>query len=107
MANKVLAVLLAVTVMLCTIPCATAEGNDGVFTSGNFKYIILEDGTVSVTKCIADSKEIQIPAILDGKKVTSIGDKAFTGCSSLQSISIPGSITAMGVNPFYNCHDLI
>ena len=46
-------------------------------------------------------KSITIP-----DSVTSIGGSAFSGCSSLTSITIPDSVTSIGSSAFYGCSKL-
>lgn len=56
------------------------------------------------------SGAVEIPATAkDGEteySVTSIGNKAFSGCSGLTGVTIPVSITSIGNDAFYNCGSL-
>ncbi len=48
----------------------------------------------------------QSSIIPDDGSVTSIGDYAFWGCSSLTSVTIPSSVTSIGSSAFYECSSL-
>ena len=80
---------------------------DGIYYNLNS-----EDKTAEVTSDIHEtySGEVVIPSYItsEGKEytVTSIGKKAFYGCSDLTSVTIPNSVTSIGDYAFQYCRGL-
>ncbi len=75
-------------------------------TYGDYNYTVLDDGTVEITKYAGSDKEVVIPSTVNGKKVTSIGEKAFYFCESLTKVTIPNSVTSIGEDAFFYCRSL-
>ena len=100
-------VLLIASLLCACLACAAAEeAEPETFTSGDYRYILLGDGTAEITKYNGEAETLEIPAMLDGHPVTSIGNNAFNWRSSLTSVTIPNSIRNVGVNPFAGCENL-
>ena len=87
------------------------------FQSGDLYYNITSDSTVAVTYQEYNSSSnyasiytVTVPETItyDGTtySVTSIGDYAFYGCSSLTSITIHKSVTSIGNYAFADCSSL-
>lgn len=72
-------------------------------------YVNNPDG-VSVT--ITDHPDevigaVTIPASIDGKTVTAIGNNAFDDCIAMTGISIPATVTSIGTRAFSGCSALL
>ena len=107
-----------------------AEGGTPTFNE-TWRYANVEGG-IELTLYTGTDTEIIIPEKVDGKNVVKIGDLlfgqdnttitsvdmskatklktigygAFSGCSSLTSITIPNSVTSIGNSAFNNCSSL-
>ena len=76
-------------------------------TYGDLTYEVQDDGTIKITDCNESaSGALTIPSTIDGKKVTSIGKKAFEHCRKLTNITIPNSVTSIGEDAFAYCSSL-
>jgi len=49
---------------------------------------------------------VTIPASVEGRPVTAIGENAFANCTTLISVSIPDSVKSIGDSAFYKCTNL-
>ncbi|MDD6960007.1 MAG: leucine-rich repeat domain-containing protein, partial [Muribaculaceae bacterium] len=76
----------------------TVDKNNGTYDSRDNCNAIIKTST---NKLIVGCKNTTIP-----NSVTSIGDRAFKGCSGLTSVTIPNSITSIDIDPFYGCEGL-
>ena len=74
--------------------------------SGDWVYTVNADQTVTITGYQGSGGAVEIPAVIDGKSVTSIGVGAFYGCTKLTSITIPDRVTSIGNGAFRNCPGL-
>ena len=57
-------------------PVALADDN---LVSGDFKYSVLDDGTVEIARYVGSDTDITIPDTIDCRDVASIGDESFSG----------------------------
>ena len=91
---------------LCGAAAPAEDALPEVFSSGEYEYIMLADGTASITGYLGEDEALLLPAELDGRRVTAIGDRAFYWCSSLTSVVIPDGVSAIRRNPFVGCEQL-
>ena len=100
--NKRLFVLLVAAVAFATPLMADEE------TVGGYTWTYGIDGKAAWIDNITPSPigAVTIPSVLGGKPVTRIEDSAFSGCTNMTSVAIPGSVTNIGSSAFYSCSSL-
>ena len=72
-----------------------------------FRYI--ENGDMTATVIGYDDRSVsrlEIPSHLNGRKVTDIGNGAFTWFTQLRTMVIPDSVTGIGSSAFHGCESL-
>ena len=80
--------------------CYNLQEFNGKFASDNGRCLII-DGELNSFAIGCGATEYTIP-----NSVTTIGDYAFAGCSSLTSVTIPDSVTTIGYAAFDSCSNL-
>ena len=75
-------------------------------TEGYYIYKVENDGATITDVDPSISGDVAIPSTLGGYSVTSIGYEAFSGCTSLTSVTIPDSVTSIGSSAFSGCTSL-
>ncbi len=79
------------------------DDEDVTLVSGLYQYTVKEDGTAEITKADEFLTDGNIPAELDGHRVTSIGSFSFHDCAKLEKVVIPEGVTSVGYGAFWNC----
>ena len=72
----------------------------------DFEYLLLDDGTIEITRYVGSDTKLIIPDKINDKKVTRIGDNTFYNCTNVEAIEIPTTIKSIGYNAFYGCTEL-
>ena len=101
-----------------TIPgSVTYIGEEAFYGCSNLTKVIVEDiaswcnisfynNPLSSAHHLYSDENTEITNLVIPESVTSIGDWAFVGCSSLTSVTIPNSVTSIGAGAFDGCKSL-
>ena len=115
--------------LLCVLILTSCVSMAYAAKSGDYEYRVYK-GNVTITAYNGKAKTVTIPAEIDGKPVTVIGEKAFepaqytlekviipdsvvelkdsafNKCSRMTEITIPDSLVTLEGNPFRYCYNL-
>ena len=110
MKKRILSGLLALALIFgsaAVLPEGVFDDGAGIVASadvsGDYEYMILDNGTAEITKYKGANGVVTIPSTIGGKKVTSIDSGAFYNCTSLTRVTIPSSVKSIGGSAFYEC----
>ncbi len=77
----------------------------------HFSFLPLTSDTCKITGLSLMSEDMDTLVIpefdTEGRRVTSIGDRAFMGCASLRRVDIPASVESVGARAFAFCTNLM
>lgn len=72
-----------------------------------FIFTELDDGTLSVATSSQDiSGEIVIPYEYEGKIIATVADYGFQNCTNITKVTIPNTVTTLGIGSFSGCVNL-
>ena len=92
---------LAVMVIMFMPLSARAEESNGL----TYEYDEYSD-EIYITGYTGTAAQLDIPATIDGKKVTTIDDSVFENCKSLVDVTISADLGYIGSNVFSGCSNL-
>ena len=94
--------------------CTSMKDEYGVIYLGKYlveantncvKNVVIKSGTTAILSGAFIGTGVETIQFRD-ETLTSIGDKAFYGCSNLTTLDIPNTVTTWGKDIFYNCISL-
>ncbi|MFN0130660.1 MAG: leucine-rich repeat domain-containing protein [Verrucomicrobiales bacterium] len=72
-----------------------------------FTYVVVDDSRVTITDYPDNATgHVEIPLDITGKPIVVIQNNAFSGCTGVTSVTIPGSLATIGYHAFQGCTGL-
>ena len=105
MKKRILSIVLTICLVLTFVPTMAFAASSGM-TSDGLEYEISDASEVKITRYIGRNTSMTIPNKIEGCPVKAIGDSAFLGCTSLESVVIPNGVTSIESEAFLECTSL-
>ena len=110
MKRRILSILLLAALVIGLLPqgilSVSAYSDTDIAYPVKGGNLYFDKATGTITDCDESVTKADIPAQIEGVAVTSIGDGAFYGCSSMMSVTIPDGVTSIGDSAFWDCSSL-
>ena len=91
----------------------SAKAESSGTCGANLTWHLTDDGVLTISGkgemddySFSPWRDSGVKRIIIGNRVTTIGQTAFSGCSSLTSVTIPNSVTTIKEYAFSNCSSL-
>ncbi len=104
--SKILISVMAILMLFCMLAVTSYAAQSAEKTSGVLKYVVLDDGTVKITKYTGTAESYTIPSKIGSKAVTVIGSYSFSSLDKLKTLVIPGSVKKIEYSSIYWCSAL-
>ena len=117
--KKIMSIVLSMLFMVSILPAIPAFADDAGNCGEGVTYSFDETtGTLTISgdgmmenylpnnEAPWSAYKESIKSVTIKKGVTSIEERAFSGCENLQSITLPDSVTSIGEGAFYGCRGL-
>ena len=99
MKKKISSFIVVVVMLLLVSQTAYAAEDNKEYSAGHFFYHSHE-GYVSISGYLGRETEITIPSNISGKPVSEIEAKAFDGCDTIQTITVPDTVVIVHDDSF-------
>ncbi len=82
------------------------EISETATSASEFTYTENQDGTLTINKYVGLAENVEIPGMIDGKKVCYIGRESFVDNVYLKKVILPDTILSIDYRAFANCAKL-
>lgn len=85
----------------------TTLRSDVLYVDSGLCLVTGEDGNYKVDRYVGAAKDYVIPEEINGIPITTIGINAFSECWTLESVTVPESVTVIEAGAFSGCKNLV
>jgi hypothetical protein len=89
-----------------TFQSSKSSSNIKESPESDFEINFIDSDSVEIAKYIGKNKQVRVPAMIQGKRVVSLGPQSFMGCLTIQEVVLPDGIQAIKAQSFYAAKNL-